>query len=396
MDENEEVSLDRLKELVDCAEIVRVVNLILSQAINDRATAIHVEPEEKDIRVRYRVDNVLYEVMRPPKRVQLAVAGRLKIMANMDIAERRIAQDGRIDLTHDGKDYQLWVTSLPGAYGDAFVLNIRPLRTGPKQLDQLGFAPNNQQRLRSMLERPSGLILASGVPGSGRTTTLYSCLGRLNDGSRSILTLEKHVESKFAGMTQIELTGMSTDSCLRACLRSDPDVIMVGDLRDGETARLAVEAAFARHLVLAGCSGRTSSGLLARLLDMGVEPYLLSLALSGVVTQMLARKLCPECKTGPTEVPSLGSTTCTPAGCPSCHFRGHAGLQGIQEVLLASEAIGGLILKRESAAAIHDQACREGMSPLRQDGLRKMNEGHISAAEFLRVLPPPVWPGDPA
>ncbi len=292
---DEEIALDKLKELVDEAPIVRVVNLIISQAINDKASDIHIEPEAKSVRVRYRVDGVLHEVMQPPKHIQAPMVSRVKIMANMDIAERRVPQDGKIHLRHDNREFDLRVSTVPTVHGEKVVMRILDKSSVMLGLNKLGFYPEVQMPFEGILEKPYGMLLVTGPTGSGKSTTLYSCLNKLNTGNVNILTVEDPVEYQLPGINQVqtnEKAGLTFATALRAFLRQDPDIIMVGEIRDTETARIAVEAALTGHLVLSTLHTNDSAGAITRLTEMGVEPFLCASAVIGVLAQRLARSIC--------------------------------------------------------------------------------------------------------
>lgn len=384
MDE-EGLTLDQLKELVEEPAIVRVVNLIISQAIIDRATSIHIECT----RVRYRVDGVLYEVMNPPEHIHSAVTARIKVMGLMDIAERRIPQDGAIDLLHDDKPYRLRVSMIPCDYGEKIVIKIQPKEAfSLLGLDHLGLSPENRSALHSLLQRRSGLLLISGFSRGGKTTTLYSCLSTLNQVERNLQTIEDPIKFRLSGVTQTQVhykAGLTFASALKACLRNDPDVISVGQLHDAETCRIAVDAAL-DHLVLAACNNYSAASSVMRLLHVGVEPYLVSQALNGALSQRLARRVCPDCKNTQPAPPGFDLDSISiGAGCDACGSVGLRGQIGVQELLLNSAPVQDCISRYPSWEQLTQVACEHGMVRLRDDGLKKVAAGWISLEEMLRV-----------
>ncbi|MEW6278676.1 MAG: type IV-A pilus assembly ATPase PilB [Candidatus Eremiobacterota bacterium] len=398
---DEEIALDKLKELVDEAPIVRVVNLIISQAINDKASDIHIEPEAKSVRVRYRVDGVLHDVMSPPKHIQAPMVSRIKIMANMDIAERRIPQDGKIHLHHDSREFDLRVSTIPTVHGEKVVMRILDKGSVMLGLNKLGFYDDNLKMWEEIVEKPYGMLLVTGPTGSGKSTTLYSCLNKLNSGEKNLLTIEDPVEYQIPGINQVqanEKAGLTFAFALRAFLRQDPDIIMVGEIRDGETAKIAVEAALTGHLVLSTLHTNDASGAISRLVEMGVEPFLVASALIGVLAQRLARMICPNCKESfvpPAEATrKFGLTMFSDSdisfyrgrGCDHCKMTGYRGRTGIHEVLMITDRVRGLILQRASTAEIRQAAIEGGMKTMQDDGLRKVLDGVTSVEECLRVV----------
>ncbi len=397
----EEIALDKLKELVDEAPIVRVVNLIISQAINDKASDIHIEPEAKAVRVRYRVDGVLHDVMQPPKHIQAPMVSRIKIMANLDIAERRVPQDGKIHLKHDNREFDLRVSTCPCVHGEKVVMRILDKSSVMLGLNKLGFYPEMQGPFEVIVEKPYGMILVTGPTGSGKSTTLYSVLNKLNRGEVNIMTIEDPVEYQIQGINQVqqnERAGLTFAGALRAFLRQDPDIIMVGEIRDGETAKIAVEAALTGHLVLSTLHTNDSAGAITRLTEMGIEPFLAASSIIGVLAQRLTRVICPNCKESyvpPIEsVRKFGLTAYTDSeitfyrgrGCDHCKMTGYKGRLGIFELLVISDRIRGLILQRSSTAEIKQCAMEEGMKTMPDDGLRKVLDGVTTIEECLRVV----------
>jgi type IV pilus assembly protein PilB len=396
----EEISVDKLKEMVDEAPIVKVVNLIISQAISDKASDIHIEPDVKKVRVRYRVDGVLHDVMSPPKHIQAPMVSRIKIMANMDIAERRIPQDGKIHIKRENREYDLRVSSLPIVHGEKIVMRILDKSAIQIGLDKLGFYPEYQKKLEEVLLKPYGMILVTGPTGSGKSTTLYSCLNKINTGSENIMTVEDPVEYQLSGVNQVQVNvkaGLTFASALRSFLRQDPDKIMVGEIRDGETARIAVEAALTGHMVLSTLHTNDAPGAITRLIDMGIEPFLVASSVVGVLAQRLARKICPNCKenyTPPAEsVKKFGLTSFGDDltfyrgfGCDNCKHTGYKGRGGIFELFTTTDKLRSLIIKNVSTAELRQTAITEGMQTLQEDGIKKVLEGVTSIEECLRVV----------
>jgi type IV pilus assembly protein PilB len=398
---DEEISLDKLKEMTDDAPIVRVVNLIISQAINDKASDIHIEAEAKAVKVRYRVDGVLHEVMSPPKHIQAPMISRIKIMASMDIAERRIPQDGKIHLTHDGREFDLRVSTVPTVHGEKTVMRILDKGSVMLGLNKLGFYDDNLRIWEGVVDRPYGMLLVTGPTGSGKSTTLYSCLNKLNRGDRNLMTCEDPVEYQIPGINQVQTNikaGLTFASALKSFLRQDPDIIMVGEIRDGDTAKIAVEAALTGHLVLSTLHTNDASGAISRLVEMKVEPFLVSSALIGVLAQRLARCICPNCKEGfrpPAEaIRKFGMTVYGDhdlqfyrgRGCDHCKMTGYKGRSGIHEVLTIQDRVRSLILQKASTAEIRQAAIEDGMKTMQDDGVRKTLDGVTSMEECLRVV----------
>jgi type IV pilus assembly protein PilB len=399
--EEEEISVDKLKELVDEAPIVRVVNLIISQAINDKASDIHVEPEAKQVRVRYRIDGVLHDVMSPPKHIQAPMISRIKIMSSMDIAERRVPQDGKIHLKHNNKEFDLRVSTIPTVHGEKAVLRILDKSSVMLGLDKLGFYPDIKEKLEGMILKPYGMILVTGPTGSGKSTTLYSCLNKINTGVQNIITIEDPVEYQLPGVNQVQVNekaGLSFANALRSFLRQDPDIIMVGEIRDTETARIAIEAALTGHLVLSTLHTNDAPSAINRLVDMGIEPFLIASALIGIQAQRLARLICPNCKepyTPPQEAVrkfGLGMYAGEEInfykgrGCDACKNTGYKGRSGIYELMVMTDRIRGLTLQKASSTEIRKAALEEGMRTLQDDGIRKVLDGVTSIEETLRVV----------
>ncbi|HEY4002124.1 MAG TPA: type IV-A pilus assembly ATPase PilB [Candidatus Xenobia bacterium] len=398
---DEEIALDKLKELVDEAPIVRVVNLIISQAINDKASDIHIEPESKSVRVRYRIDGVLHDVMSPPKHIQAPMVSRIKIMANMDIAERRVPQDGKIHLRHDNREFDLRVSTIPTIHGEKTVMRILDKGSVMLGLSKLGFYPDIQASLEGVVEKPYGMVLVTGPTGSGKSTTLYSCLNKLNTGMTNITTIEDPCEYTVSGVNQVQVNmkaGLTFSSALRSFLRQDPDIIMVGEIRDQETALIAIESALTGHMVLSTLHTNDAPGAINRLIEMGIEPFLVASAVIGILAQRLARMICPNCKEAyvppPEAVKKFGLAAYTDReitfykghGCDHCKMTGYKGRTGIHEILIISDRTRGLILQRASTAEIKQACIEEGMRTMQDDGMRKVLDGVTSIEECLRVV----------
>ncbi len=381
------------------APIIKLVNFIISQGVEDRASDIHIEPQEHDLRVRYRIDGVLQEVMTSPKRVQAAIISRLKIMAGMDIAEARKPQDGRAAMTIRGRGVDFRVSTLPTVYGERVVMRVLEKESILLRLDDLGFLKNSLARFRSSFTKPYGAILVTGPTGSGKSTTLYATLNLLNTEGRNIITVEDPVEYRLPGINQIQINtkaGLTFARGLRAILRASPDIVMVGEIRDQETAQIAVEAALTGHLVLSTLHTNDAAGAISRLTEMGVAPFLISSAIDCVQAQRLARRLCSQCKE-PFEPdaqlrenigldPDEEITLYRPKGCDRCNNTGYKGRVGVYEVMLMSERIQQLTVERASSDQIKQVAIAEGMQTLREDGLEKMMAGLTSYEEVLRVI----------
>jgi type IV pilus assembly protein PilB len=395
--EDEQVSV----KVQDEAPIVKLANLIINQAITDRASDIHIEPQEKDVRVRYRIDGVLHEVMTPPKRVQAGLISRIKIMSDLNIAETRVPQDGRIGLQVQGRGVDLRVATLPTVYGEKIVMRILEKESIMIDLKDMGFLPDSLDRFQSTFKKPYGAILITGPTGSGKTTSLYAALNVLNSVEKKIITVEDPVEYKLPGVIQVQINarvGLTFAAALRSILRNDPDLVMIGEIRDRETALIAVESALTGHLVLATLHTNDAPQALTRLTEMGIEPFLSASAVDCVVAQRLARKLCAVCKEeySPDEEALTAANfpfekgnapkLFKPVGCPKCKGSGYKGRTGIYEVMLVSETIEKLAVERASSDEIARQAKLEGMHSLRDDGLEKVRLGITSLEEVLRVV----------
>ncbi|HMD52665.1 MAG TPA: GspE/PulE family protein [Solirubrobacteraceae bacterium] len=377
------------------APIIKLVHSIVAQAIQQGASDIHVNPEEGDTRVLFRVDGVLAPAATVKRRMATGVVSRIKIMADLDISEKRVPQDGRFALTVDGRRVDIRVVTLPLVNGEGAVMRILDKGAVVDGLESLGMQPAAQERFIQAIHRPNGAVLVTGPTGSGKSTTLYAALHALNDGERSILTIEDPVEQRIAGVKQMQIApkaGVTFDVGLRSMLRADPDVIMVGEIRDRETAHIAVEAALTGHLVLSTLHTRDAPSALGRLIDMGIEPFLVSSAVDCIVAQRLVRMLCRHCKR-PQSVPDsvlaerglIGVQPLEPVGCSRCAGSGYRGRVGLYEVMSVSERIRALILERASVDEMVAVAVGEGMLRLRDDGLEKVREGLTSIAEVERM-----------
>jgi len=397
----EEVSEAELREMVEEAPIIRLVNAIVTQAVASKASDVHVEPREGDVCIRYRIDGILFEVMTSPKRTQAALISRLKIMANMNIAERRVPQDGRIRIVIENRDIDFRVSTLPTVFGEKVVLRILDRQQGLLDLTELNLQAENNDRFQAMIQRPFGIIMATGPTGSGKTTTLYSSLNHISNTEKNVITLEDPVEYMLPGINQVQVNpkaGLTFANGLRAILRQDPDIVMVGEIRDEETARLAVHAALTGHLVLSTLHTNTAVGTIARLIDMGIEPFLLASALGGIIAQRLVRKLCLECR-----IPSVLSSDVEAqfaehlrfipdrnfyraGGCNSCNNTGYKGRIAIHEVLLLDSVLKDLITARASESELEEAALRQGMRTLIRDGISKAAQGLTTFSEVIKSV----------
>jgi len=401
-EDDDDDDLSKLREAVEDAPIVKLVNLIITQAVNDRASDIHIEPHERDVRIRYRIDGVLHEVMRSPKSIQNGVLSRLKVMADIDIAERRIPQDGRVGLVVGGKAIDLRVATLPTVHGEKAVIRILDKSNAMLNLTDLGFSEHNMDRFEESFRKPYGMILVTGPTGSGKSTTLYATLNILNTEDRNIITVEDPVEYRLPGVNQIQMNpkaGLTFAAALRSILRSDPDIVLVGEIRDAETAQIAIQAALTGHLVLSTLHTNNAPSAITRLTEMGIEPFLVSSAVDAVLAQRLVRKLCDRCKEyyQPTpeslkeaRVPLLADGTAPrlfrPVGCNQCGNTGYRGRMAVHEVLQMTEEVERMTVERASSEDIGRLAVEQGMMTLRQDGIMKVLEGLTSLEETFRVI----------
>jgi len=387
----------------DDAPIVRFVNLLISQGIQDHASDIHIEPAEHDVRVRYRIDGVLHEMQTAPKAIQNGVISRLKIMSDIDIAERRKPQDGRLSVNHGGRKIDLRVATLPTVYGEKVVMRVLDNSSSKIGISELGLLERNAEAYRSSYTKPYGMILVTGPTGSGKSTTLYTTLNEVSRPEVNVITVEDPVEYRMAGINQVQVNvkaGLTFASALRSILRSDPDVVLLGEIRDHETAQIAIEASLTGHLVMSTLHTNDAPSAVTRLTEMGIEPFLVGSALDCVVAQRLARRLCDRCKEPftPTQEQVLGLRVgfdpdsddlpelFRPVGCSTCSNTGYRGRLALHEVMLVTEEIERLAVARASSADITRVAIEQGMLPLRVDGWMKARMGKTSVEEILRVV----------
>jgi len=404
-DEQQEVELDLSKlggSVDDDAPIVRYVNLLVTQAITDRASDIHIEPTEKELRVRYRIDGVLHEMQRSPKAITAGVVSRVKILSDIDIAERRKPQDGRMSVVHNGKKIDLRVATLPTVWGEKIVMRILDNSTARLDLRDLSFSESNFGIYEESYKKPYGMILVTGPTGSGKSTTLYATLNAVSKPEINVITVEDPVEYRLDGINQVQVNpkaGLTFASALRSILRSDPDVVLLGEIRDHETAQIAIEAALTGHLVLSTLHTNDAPSAVTRLVEMGIEPFLVGSALDCVVAQRLARKLCDKCKESyvPEDDELTGArfpwregeekpVLMRPVGCTTCSGTGYRGRLALHEVMQVTEAIERHAVAGSSAADIAREAQDSGMQTLRDDGWKKVLEGRTTIEEILRVV----------
>ena len=392
---------DDLLDVVNRPPVIRLVNDILFRALQLRASDIHVHPYETKIQIRYRIDGILYDVLTLNRNVLPLITSRIKVMAGMDIAERRMPQDGRSSVRLGQREVDLRVSTVPTSFGERSVLRILDKSTGVFALEELGLWGDDLEKLDSLLHRAHGVIFVTGPTGSGKSTSLYAYLNRINSAEKNVLTIEDPIEYQLEGISQIQVAskkGMTFATSLRHVLRQDPDVIMVGEVRDIETARMAIQSSLTGHLVFSTLHTNDSAGAVSRLLDLGVEPYLVSSSVIAIIAQRLVRRVCPDCKqpTEPQEndLRMLGleasqeakdATFYVGAGCERCFQTGYRGRTGIYEVMLIDEQLQELIYKQETAGRIKRHALDAGMQTLRMDGARKVLTGTTTAAEVLRV-----------
>lgn len=396
-DENQDI--EHLKDLASEAPVIRLVNLVISRAIESRASDIHIEPFERELKVRYRIDGILHDVESPPQKLKAAIISRVKIMAKLDIAERRVPQDGRIKMKVLGKDIDLRVSTLPTMYGESVVMRILDKsNTQIYDLESLGFSPRMFEDFEGLIKRPYGIILVTGPTGSGKTTTLYGALNKINLPDKKILTIEDPVEYQINGVNQIHVNpqiGLTFSAGLRSIVRQDPDVIMVGEMRDLETAEIGIRAALTGHLVFSTLHTNDAPSAVARLVDMGAEDYLLASSTLGIMAQRLVRVICPHCKEekkAPSELfreigfPGNGDTPVYEGkGCKECVNTGFHGRLGIFELMLMDEEIRRLTISSADASRLRKAATQQGMLSLRQDGFDKVGKGVTTISEVLRV-----------
>ncbi|MBU1061358.1 MAG: type II secretion system ATPase GspE [Candidatus Omnitrophica bacterium] len=390
-----ELDSEKLAEIADKAPIIKLVNLIIIQAIKDRASDIHIEPQEDTLKVRFRVDGILHEVFSPPKHLELALLSRIKVLSRIDISEKRKPQDGRFNIKVENRDIDLRVSTFPTIYGENIVIRILDKGAILLGLDMLGFSASGQKEFDALIRHPYGIILVTGPTGSGKTTTLYSALSTIDSEEKNIITIEDPVEYHLGRIRQSQINpkaGFGFASGLRSILRQDPDIIMVGEIRDRETAEISVQAALTGHLVLSTLHTNDASGALARLLDMEVEPFLISSSVIGILAQRLVRKICEKCKESftPSEeiLKGLGveaKELFRGKGCNTCRDTGYKGRVGIFELLVVTEEIRKMIVDRASSDLIKNKALQMGMKTLRDDGLDKVLKGITTAEEVIKA-----------
>lgn len=398
VDGNEDVG--HLRDLASEAPIIRLVNRLILNAVESRASDIHFEPFEDEFKVRFRIDGVLHEAEIPPKRLQAAITSRVKIMAKLDIAERRLPQDGRIKLKIADKEIDFRVSTLPTIYGESLVMRILDRGTLILDLERLGFPPEIYEKYETMISQPYGMILVTGPTGSGKTSTLYTTLAKINSGETKIIALEDPVEYQLHGINQVQVNpkiGLTFSNGLRSIVRQDPDIILVGEIRDKDTAEIAIQSALTGHLLFSTLHTNDAAGAVTRLLDMGVENFLLSSTLLGVLAQRLVRVICPECKTqidpDPKLIRSMNLSDeelkdvvfYAGKGCDNCRHTGFRGRMAIFEFLQIDDEVRQEIVRKSSTERIRQVAIQKGMLTLRQDGWRKVKEGITTIPDVLRV-----------
>jgi type IV pilus assembly protein PilB len=396
---NQSIDLDELKELSESNPVKKLLNLVLLQAIRDKASDIHFEPFENEYKMRYRIDGVLYEMIPPPKYIAAALSSRIKVMANLDIAERRLPQDGRISLTVQNNPIDLRVSVLPTMFGESVVLRVLDRTQASFDLGALGLRPDDQDLVRKLIRKPNGIIIVTGPTGCGKTTTLYSALNELNDIETKIITTEDPVEYDVDGLIQVQMNpsiGLTFARCLRSILRQDPDILLVGEIRDLETAEIAAQASLTGHVVFTTLHTTDAPSSIARLLDLGVEPFLLTATIEGIVSQRLLRKICENCKTAfePSEA-QLMELQFTPddvkgkkfyygRGCSKCNGTGYRGRIGAFEIMVFNDEIRDLIMNSASTSVLRAAGQKNGMKLLRDNGLSAMFDGVTTIDEVVK------------
>lgn len=390
--------IDLLEAGDDDAPVIKLVNSLLFRAVKEKASDIHLEPYEKDMVVRFRMDGILYDIFKPPKKLQNAITSRIKVMANLNIAEKRLPQDGRIPLKVGGKDIDIRLSTVPTAFGERLVMRLQDRSNVILELEQLGFSEASMRNIDDLLQRTYGIMLVTGPTGSGKSTTLYACLSKLNKPDVNILTVEDPVEQRIHGLGQVQVNakiGLTFAAGLRSFLRQDPDIIMVGEIRDLETCELAITSSLTGHLVLSTLHTNDAAGAFPRLIDFGVEPFLIATSILGVISQRLIRVLCPHCKApykpSDFELSNLGLTReqadkgniCTAVGCNHCNQKGYGGRSLIQELLQVTDDIRSLIMQRKDGNTIKRQAIQNGMLTFRDHGVAKVLAGITTIEELL-------------
>jgi type IV pilus assembly protein PilB len=390
--------ISNLEEVAGQSPVVKLVNYLFYNAVRENASDVHIEPDDKKLRIRYRVDGRLYEKMRPPHQMHPAIVSRIKIMAELDIAQRRLPQDGGIHVLVEGRPIDLRVSVMPGNFGEKVVIRVIDPHKVLFNLESLGFTFENLQQFREAINSPNGIVLVTGPTGSGKNTTLYAALSELNSDEVNICTVEDPVECNISGINQFQVStsvGFQFSTALRSLLRQDPDIIMVGEIRDETTANIAVQAALTGHLVLSTLHTNDAPGAVTRLLDLGVAPYLVSASLIGVLAQRLVRKICSNCKTEydpPTSIKKIVESTCGEVpkfyrgvGCKKCRNTGYAGRIAIHELFVPNDGVAEMLNERVSTKKLRAKALEDGMVPLKVDGIEKVKAGIVSIEEVLRT-----------
>ena len=393
------VDLEQLQELANSMPVVKLLNLILITAIKDQSSDIHFEPFEDEFKVRYRVDGVLYEMMPPPRHLALAIISRIKVMSNLDIAETRLPQDGRIELNMGGNPIDLRISTLPCLHGESVVMRVLDRSVVALDLERIGLRDNELTMARDLVDRPHGIVLCTGPTGSGKTTTLYSMLNYANDVGVKIITTEDPVEYNLEGIMQVQIRddiGVTFAACLRSILRQDPDKILVGEIRDIETAQIAIQASLTGHIVLSTLHTNDAPTTITRLVDMGVEPFLICATLEAIIAQRLVRTICTNCKTPYEPTPEAlssinltlddleGKNFCYGKGCQRCNNTGYRGRIALFEIMMASDTLREMIMTNESANVLRQVARREGMRTLRESGMLHIFDGITTIEEVVR------------
>jgi len=397
-DRGESIDLDTIKEMAEANPVKRLVNMVLLEAIRNRASDIHFEPFEDEFKMRYRIDGVLYEMLPPPKSIAVAIASRIKVMSNLNIAERRLPQDGRIELVVDGSPVDLRVSVLPTMFGESVVMRVLDRSNVSLDLERLGMREDDLRVFRQLIARPNGICIVTGPTGCGKTTTLYAALNELNDVATKILTSEDPVEYDIDGLVQVQINpdiGLTFARCLRHFLRQDPDIILVGEVRDLETAEISVQSSLTGHLVFSTLHTNDAPSAIARLLDLGLEPFLVTATLEGIVAQRLVRTICPRCKEEflPSEDMLLelnlnpqdvtGRTFYHGTGCDYCRGTGYSGRIAIFEIMLLDDDLRQLIMDRASTSVLREAARKRGMRTLRESGLLSIYDGFTTLEEVV-------------
>lgn len=396
---DQSIDLDELQELSQSNPVRKLLNLVLLQAIRDKASDIHFEPFEDEYKMRYRIDGVLYEMIPPPKYIAAALSSRIKVMADLDIAERRLPQDGRISLTVSGKPVDLRVSVLPTMFGESVVLRILDRSQVSFDMEKLGFSEHDLNTYRQLIKKPNGIVIVTGPTGCGKTTTLYAAVNALNDIGTKIITTEDPVEYDLDGVVQVQIrsdVGLTFATCLRSILRQDPDIVLVGEVRDLETAKIAAQASLTGHLVLTTLHTNDAPSSVARLLDLGVEPFLITATVEGVVAQRLVRRICAKCRSEyePDDEQLFelrldrdqikGKTFYYGKGCNRCNNTGYKGRLGLYEIMTFSDTIRNMIMEKASTNILRDEAVKNGMILLRENGLSAIYDGITTVDEVIK------------